>query len=436
MLRLFIIALLIFGSIWMFRACETDRDRNQIKFATENASDDRIQEIKDQDAITNNLGNIIHSSQQGEEEQQKSFWSRLFDGKSNKNVADQETNDTSDKTVSNLGTDDRISADKVVHMNDSFWARWKSKREARRLKLKEQRFLSKNISVQEEQSVDEENNSVIDDEMRNAELDPSHDTKLSVWDRWREKRVVRRENKREVNTIDKEENRDVVTLDETEDERLEREDSDRTDEITSPNDVDTREIDVVVEKKENETNLSDGNALINDNTLKSDSVVVQPSPVKRVVQPTVKPLVPPVKVQVNNNTEDYKYTVVNPPVPVVSNTEVIRLDVVEIESVEPVHEEEIDQDVPDRETFARVYLYENRIDTFGTPDLLTGNVKFMVVNVGTFNQYFSINGVKDFGKVCPGQTLLFESKFSTEGEYVLESRSVLGESSFKVNIAE
>lgn len=54
----------------------------------------------------------------------------------------------------------------------------------------------------------------------------------------------------------------------------------------------------------------------------------------------------------------------------------------------------------------RVYLYEWGID-LSESTVPAGNIGFEVVNSGQFSHHFAIRGVKSFGKVVPGETVMF-----------------------------
>lgn len=57
-------------------------------------------------------------------------------------------------------------------------------------------------------------------------------------------------------------------------------------------------------------------------------------------------------------------------------------------------------------TDIKVFLYEWGID-FSSAEIPVGNISFAVQNNGKFSHNFSIGGVRDFGKVVPGETKIF-----------------------------
>lgn len=71
-------------------------------------------------------------------------------------------------------------------------------------------------------------------------------------------------------------------------------------------------------------------------------------------------------------------------------------------------------------TDVTVYLYEWGIDV-SDKDIGTGRVNFTVVNNGRFSHNFSINGVKNFGKILPGENKVFEAVYLPSGSFELFS---------------
>jgi len=71
-------------------------------------------------------------------------------------------------------------------------------------------------------------------------------------------------------------------------------------------------------------------------------------------------------------------------------------------------------------TEVKVFLYEWGID-ISQKEIFPGNIVFEVNNNGTFSHDFAIQGVKNFGKVIPGETQTFSYRILGAGEYVLLS---------------
>ena len=66
-----------------------------------------------------------------------------------------------------------------------------------------------------------------------------------------------------------------------------------------------------------------------------------------------------------------------------------------------------------------VYLFDGGID-LSTSVVPTGNITFTVRNDGRVSHDFSVEGIKDFGRIVPGSIHTFEINL-VEGEYVLTS---------------
>ncbi|MBT3349618.1 hypothetical protein HN954_03455 [bacterium] len=75
--------------------------------------------------------------------------------------------------------------------------------------------------------------------------------------------------------------------------------------------------------------------------------------------------------------------------------------------------------VEENPSYVRVYLYEWEIDLTDRT-LARGPVTFEVLNNGRFAHYFSIDGVKDFGKVLPGTSVEFTVNLAA-GNYEITS---------------
>jgi hypothetical protein len=71
-------------------------------------------------------------------------------------------------------------------------------------------------------------------------------------------------------------------------------------------------------------------------------------------------------------------------------------------------------------TELKVYLYEWEIDV-SDKSILTGRVNLTVVNSGKFSHNFVIKGVRDFGKLLPGETKQFDSVYLRRGSFELLS---------------
>jgi len=71
------------------------------------------------------------------------------------------------------------------------------------------------------------------------------------------------------------------------------------------------------------------------------------------------------------------------------------------------------------DTKIKVYLYEWGVDVSQSV-VPAGNIGFEVINSGQFSHHFAIRGVKDFGKIIPGATVLFSAPL-TEGQFELYS---------------
>ncbi|HEY5714162.1 MAG TPA: hypothetical protein VIT68_02315 [Candidatus Gracilibacteria bacterium] len=91
---------------------------------------------------------------------------------------------------------------------------------------------------------------------------------------------------------------------------------------------------------------------------------------------------------------------------------------------------------PDRDTYIRLYVYENRIDSFGKP-AETGRVHFEVINMTRFSHEMTIPGCGvALGTLRPGETTYmgFEPKYA--GEYVVTSNFVRGQSEVTIQVVD
>ncbi len=91
--------------------------------------------------------------------------------------------------------------------------------------------------------------------------------------------------------------------------------------------------------------------------------------------------------------------------------------------------------IPDRDSHVRVYVYENRVDTFGKPSTESGRVHFTVKNMGKFTQHVTIPGFADMGEICKGETVTFSTGLR-EGEYMINTESKLGSASTNLRVTE
>jgi hypothetical protein len=67
----------------------------------------------------------------------------------------------------------------------------------------------------------------------------------------------------------------------------------------------------------------------------------------------------------------------------------------------------------------KVYLFDGGVD-ISTSIIPEGHVTFLVRNDGRISHDFSVEGIRDFGRIVPGSAHTFELDL-TEGEYVLSS---------------
>jgi hypothetical protein len=114
-------------------------------------------------------------------------------------------------------------------------------------------------------------------------------------------------------------------------------------------------------------------------------------------------------------------TNIAPPLsPVPNNTTMVQTIAAEMQhqNSQPVYSEHV--------TDMTVYLYEWGID-LSDKDIMAGRVNFTVMNNGQFSHNFVVNGVRDFGKILPGETKKFANVYLSAGEFVIISDKAIDE---------
>lgn len=91
--------------------------------------------------------------------------------------------------------------------------------------------------------------------------------------------------------------------------------------------------------------------------------------------------------------------------------------------------------VPNRDSYLKVYVYENSIDTFGKPPS-TGRIHFSVTNSGEWSQNLHIPGLGDLGRVPGGETENFVLSASKSGDYYIQSYSAVGNAERHMPVVE
>ncbi len=79
-----------------------------------------------------------------------------------------------------------------------------------------------------------------------------------------------------------------------------------------------------------------------------------------------------------------------------------------------------------RDSYVKVYLYDNRIDTFGD-GVLTGRINLEVINMSRFAQTLSVEGVKDLGRVKGEESTYVGFEALEAGDYTLMMKNIRGE---------
>ena len=97
-----------------------------------------------------------------------------------------------------------------------------------------------------------------------------------------------------------------------------------------------------------------------------------------------------------------------------------------IETVKPIKKYIVQKSIPEtiNTTFKEdseviVYLFDGGID-LSVSNIPIGHVTFIVRNDGRVSHDFSVEGIRDFGRIVPGTIHAFELNL-TKGEYVLTS---------------